>query len=75
MNILIVTAHPAQVHNFRLVREILLSKGHKVFWLTTPKDIATNLLDTYHIPYGVIQKAPKSFLGRVWSMINNLFFL
>lgn len=75
MNILIVTAHPAQVHNFRLVREILLSKGHKVFWLTTQKDIATNLLDTYHIPYGVIQKAPKSFFGRVWSMINNLFFL
>lgn len=75
MNILFVTAHPAQVHNFRLVRELLLSKGHNVFWLTTPKDIATNLLDVYGIPYEIIQKSPKSFVGRVWYMLKNLLFL
>lgn len=75
MNVLFVTGHPAQVHNFRLVREELLSKGHNVFWLTTKKDIATNLLDIYNIPYGIIHKAPKSFFGRVWRIISNMFTL
>lgn len=71
MNVLFVTGHPAQVHNFRLVREILINDGHNVFWLTTPKDIATNLLDVYNIPYEIIPKAPKSFFGRLWALIKN----
>lgn len=56
MNILFVSGHPAQVHNFRNVRAELIKTGHKVFWLTTPKDIATNLLDVYQIPYNVLYR-------------------
>ena len=56
MNILFVSGHPAQVHNFRNVRLELIKKGHQVFWLTTPKDIAAKLLDTYEIPYEIKSK-------------------
>lgn len=71
MNILFVTGHPAQVHNFRLVREELIKHGHRVLWLTTPKDIATNLLDVYNIPYSKLHKADKTFISRIKVMLYN----
>lgn len=71
MNILFVTGHPAQVHNFRLVREELIKHGHQVFWLTTPKDIATNLLDVYNIQYTKLLKADKTFISRMKVMLYN----
>ncbi len=74
MNILFVSGHPAQVHNFRLVREELIKDGHKVFWLTTPKDIATNLLDTYGIPYQVLHKPGKGIISKAWTLIRNVLF-
>lgn len=72
MNILFVTGHPAQVHNFRNVRAQLLEHGHQVYWLTTPKDIATNLLDAYHIPYNVLQKPQKNIFSQACTMIRNV---
>lgn len=72
MRILIVSAHPAQVHGFRLVREELLKAGHQVFWATTDKDIAINLLRQFGIEYFLILKAPKNFFGRVWYMLCNI---
>lgn len=74
MNVLIVTGHPAQVHNHRLVREELIKHGHKVFWLTTPKDIATNLLDTYDIPYDVLHKPGKNILSQAWTLVRNVLW-
>ena len=72
MNILIVSAHPAQVHGFRLVREELMKAGYQVFWATTDKDIAINLLQQFGIEYFLILKAPKNFVSRVWYMLRNL---
>ncbi len=72
MNILIVSAHPAQVHGFRFVREELLKHGHQVFWATTDKDIAINLLKQFGIAYFLILKAPKNFISRVWYMLRNI---
>lgn len=74
MNILFVTGHPAQVHNFRNVRAELIKHGHKVFWLTTPKDIATNLLDTYNIPYTIIRKPKKNILSQVLTLFRNVLW-
>lgn len=74
MNVLIVTGHPAQVHNFRNVREELIKHGHKVFWLTTPKDIATNLLDTFAIPYTVLRKPKKNILSQAWTLVRNVLW-
>lgn len=71
MNILFVSGHPAQVHNFRNVRAELIKHGHKVFWLTTPKDIATNLLDIYDIPYEVLYKPQKGILQKLWAQLRN----
>ena len=73
MNILLVSGHPAQVHNFRLVREELIKKGHNVFWLTTPKDIATQLLDIYGIPYDILKKPSKNILSQLKLLLLYLF--
>lgn len=75
MNILFVTGHPAQVHNFRLVREELIKKGHQVYWLTTNKDICVQLLNIYSIPHHVLKKPQKTFLSRVKTLIVNTFFV
>lgn len=74
MNILFVSGHPAQVHNFRNVRAELLKAGNQVFWLTTPKDIATNLLDVYHIPYEILHKPNKGVLSKAWTLIRNVLW-
>lgn len=74
MNVLFVSGHPAQVHNFRLVREELVKDGHKVFWLTTPKDIATNLLDVYSIPYEVLHKPNKGIVSKAWTLLRNVLW-
>lgn len=72
MNILFVSGHPAQVHNFRNVRNELHKRGHKVFWLTTPKDIATNLLDIYKIPYQTLRKPNKGIISKAWTLLRNV---
>ena len=74
MNILFVSGHPAQVHNFRNVRSELINHGHNVFWLTTPKDIATNLLDVYHIPYDVLHKPKKGIVSKAWTLLRNVLW-
>ena len=74
MNILFVSGHPAQVHNFRNARAELIKDGHKVFWLTTPKDIATNLLDTYNIPYQRLRKPSKGLISKAWAMARNVIW-
>ena len=74
MNILFVTGHPAQVHNFRLVREKLIQRGHQVYWLTTPKDIATDLLEKYSIPYHVLKKPSKGTLSKFCTWLSNVIW-
>lgn len=74
MNILFVSGHPAQVHNFRNVRAELIKHGHNVFWLTTPKDIATNLLDIYGIPYHVLHKPNKGIVSKAWTLLRNVLW-
>lgn len=75
MNILFVSGHPAQVHNFRNVREELIKDGHNVYWLTTPKDIATNLLDVYKIPYSILRRPKKNVISKAWVLLNNALFV
>ena len=74
MNILFVSGHPAQVHNFRNVRAELIKHGHKVFWLTTPKDIATNLLDIYDIPYQQLHKPSKGLISKAVTLFRNVLW-
>lgn len=71
MNILISTGHPAQAHNFKLVREELIKDGHNVYWLTTKKDICTQLLDIYGVNYQLLKKPGKGVVNKVLTILQN----
>ncbi len=71
MNILISTGHPAQVHNFRVVREQLIKRGHKVFWLSSKKDIADYLLNAYGIEYTQLKRPKKGLLSKALVLLQN----
>lgn len=75
MNVLLVTGHPAQVHNFRHLRSELLSKGHQVFWLASDKDISKYLLQCYDINYSLLGKPGKSIFSKFITLIKNSFFV
>ncbi|MCH8569468.1 MAG: hypothetical protein LAT67_14430 [Balneolales bacterium] len=71
-NILLVSGHPAQVHNFRLVREELAVAGYNVYWLATDKDISCELLNSYKVSYDLIAKPKSGLLSKVkYLFVNN----
>lgn len=70
MNVLIVTGHPAQVHNFKCVKYLLEERGHKVFWLSSNKDISFYLLKKYGIDYGILHRPKKK--DNVFSLAITL---
>lgn len=74
MNILINTGHPAQVHNFKLVKQVLEQKGHKVFWLASDKDISKYLLNCYDIDYTLMPRPGKSYLKKAATLARNTIF-
>lgn len=71
MNILFSTGHPAQIHNFRVVREQLIARGHNVYWLATKKDISENLLTVYGIEYTMLHRPQKGALSKIAILIKN----
>lgn len=71
MNILFSTGHPAQIHNFRIVREQLISRGHKVYWLASKKDISEYLLSAYGIEYSMLYRPQKGFLSKIKILFKN----
>ena len=73
MNVLLMTGHPAQVHNFKLVRKELEKRGHNVFWLATEKDISRYLLNHYGINYIPMAKPGKKLLSKIIHLIGNTF--
>lgn len=71
MNILFFTAHPAQVHNFRGLKNELELKGHKIHWIATNKDISCYLLDYYGINYNLVKKPGKSIISKTIILLRN----
>lgn len=71
MNILFSTGHPAQIHNYRIVREKLLERGHKVFWLASKKDISDYLLKHYGIEYVELKRPKKGLLSKGMTLLQN----
>ncbi|MFW6275872.1 MAG: DUF354 domain-containing protein [bacterium] len=71
MNILIVTGHPAQIHNFRELKNSLENNGHKVFWLATNKDISKYLLNYYKIEYSLLKRPGKTFSAKAITLLQN----
>ena len=71
MNILFSTGHPAQVHNYRILREQLQKRGHKVFWLASKKDISDYLLNAYGIKYTQLKRPKKGMLSKMVTLLQN----
>lgn len=71
MNILIATGHPAQVHNYRVVREQLLKRGHNVFWVASKKDISDYLLKKYGIEYTQLKRPKKGLISKAITLFQN----
>lgn len=71
MRVLFSTGHPAQIHNFRLLRVELEEKGCDVFWLATEKDISKYLLGKYNIEYSLLKKPSKGILSKLYTLFFN----
>lgn len=74
MRILFVTGHPAQIHNFRLLKTELEQKGHQIYWLATAKDISIYLLEKFNIEYQLLEKPRKGKFSKIKTLIKNVFF-
>lgn len=76
MTVLFVTGHPAQIHNFRIVKHLLEEKGHKVVWVSSKKDICFELLELYKIKVYEIIRPTKGFISKLKALfINSVIIL
>jgi hypothetical protein len=75
MNILFVTGHPAQIHNFRVLKDELEKKGNKVFWFASDKDISKYLLDYYFIGHETLVKSGNSLSSKIAALFKNTFLI
>ncbi len=71
MRILIASGHPAQVHNFKYVKEELEKKGHQVFWMATNKDISRYLLNCFSIKHILMPRPKKNLVNKIIQLIRN----
>jgi len=73
MTVLFISGHPAQIHNFRVVKQLLEKKGHKVLWISSKKDISFQLLKLYGIDFTEIIKPKKNIVSKVKSLLINTY--
>jgi uncharacterized protein len=73
MNILFFSSHPAQIHNFHILKDLLDLKGHGIYWVSTHKDISKYLLSKYKIDYFEIKKPGNNYFSKLSSLIKNTY--
>ncbi len=71
MTILFVTGHPAQIHNFRIVKNLLEDNGHQVVWASTNKDISFELLKLYNIDFYELKRPNSGIFAKLANLISN----
>lgn len=69
MKYIIDVGHPAHVHYFRNMARDLSSKGHIVLFTARAKEVTLDLLEYYGLPYKIIGKPTKGYLGKVISLM------
>ena len=79
MKFLFYIGHPAHYHNFRIVSENLVDKGHEVVWVVREKDVLFLLTEgePYKIHF-IKEKAPKGKWGRIARILKRevrMFFI
>ena len=70
MKLLIDILHPAHVNFFRNFIAIMQNRGHTVIVTARKKDVATQLLDSYQIPYVTISSLKKGFLNLGLELLS-----
>ncbi|MFO7722727.1 MAG: DUF354 domain-containing protein, partial [Bacteroidales bacterium] len=68
MKILIEIAHPAQVHQFRLLARELTARGHRVLFAVQEKEFTRYLLDQYKLDYRVISRSRKGLAKKLLQL-------
>lgn len=70
--LVIFSAHPAHVHQFKNVGLDLLRKGWDVFFIATPKDASLQLIQSYGFKYYALHGTEKKgWVNRISSFVNN----
>jgi len=78
MKILIDIGHPANVHYYKIVAKILISKGHNVFFTTHSKEFEPYLLKKLNFRFYLLGKHYKKTIGKIWGLLVKdikLFFI
>jgi len=71
MRILIDVTHPAHVHFFKGAAKIWKQHGHEVRFVAREKEITTQLLNEYVIPFETLSKIRKGLLGLSIELIEH----
>ncbi|MGC9384769.1 MAG: DUF354 domain-containing protein [Kosmotogaceae bacterium] len=71
MKILIDVTHPAHVHFFKGAAKIWQSHGHEVKYVARDKEITTQLLEEYQIPFTTVSKIRNGLIGLSLEMIEH----
>jgi predicted glycosyltransferase len=69
MRILVDIGHPAHVHYFRNLADILTKKGSRVLFTTRDKEVAVQLLDHYGLSHVNFGRSFKSLIGKLWGLL------
>ena len=70
MKVLFDLGHPAHVHYFKNLIELLQKHGHKVMVIARKKDVTQKLLKNYKIPYKSRGEGSKTLLGKFFYLFK-----
>ena len=70
MKILFDLGHPAHVHYFKNLINLLKRNGNKVFIIAREKDVTHSLLRSYKIPYLSRGKGSKTLYGKLFYLFK-----
>ena len=70
MKILFDLGHPAHVHYFKNLINLLKRNGNKIFIIAREKDVTHSLLRSYKIPYLSRGKGSKTLYGKLFYLFK-----
>ena len=70
MKVLFDLGHPAHVHYFKNLIELLQKHGHRVLVIARKKDVTQKLLKNYKIPYKSRGEGSKTLIGKFFYLFK-----
>ncbi len=68
MKVLIEVGHPAQVHQFKHIAKRLMEHKHKVLIVAKEKEVTQHLLESYDLPYVILDKPKNGLLNKILNI-------